>query len=291
MRASVLILIAATGLMIGACSSSPEPRGSGPEPVGTTTTPTKSRWSSYLQVMSDKERLEFLEIRDNFEREQWLRRNGIDVRVDLDRRLSRGLSIDAAKNRVAEPLDEQTKSGDTTMLFYSRYNTESSTNFWLMFQKNELVSWDSYSIEDVRREREILDVEARLMDKFNTVLERGMGMAEIRLQAENAQESLDRVRLAHREDLDDPDFKGRRKIKPGMTNYLVAEALLHAETQNELFEWFHGREPDHIIVHRPFETQQYFMTYTDLWGAETEIIVEFVFQNGMLENWFVYHED
>jgi hypothetical protein len=290
MRASVLLIVAAAGLLIGACSSSPDVRGSGPEAVGTAGTPTKSRWSPYLQVMTDKERIEFLGIDDTFDREQWIRRNGIDVRADLDRRLSRGLSLAAAKNRIDAPLDETSERGDTTMLFYSRFNTESSTNFWLMFQNDQLVSWDSYPVEDQRREREILDFEARLMNKFNTVLKRGIGMAEIKIQAANAQENLNRVRLAHREDAPDPDFKGRAEIKVDMSDYLVAEALLYAETQNELFAWFQGREADHIIVHRPFETHQYFMTYTDLWGNETEIIVEFVFRSGALENWFIYHE-
>lgn len=290
MRASVLLMMAAAGLLIGACSSGPEARGSGPEAVGTTGTPTKSRWSPYLQVMSDNERIEFLAIEDNFEREQWIRRKGIDVRADLDRRLSRGLSLAAAQNRIDAPLDEKSERGDTTMLFYSRFNTESSTNFWLMFQNNQLVSWDSYAVEDQRREREILDFEARLMNKFNTVLKRGMGVEEIRRQAANSRENLNRVRLAHRESMPDPTFKGRAEIKADTSDYLVAEALLFAETQAELFAWFQGREPDHIVVHRPFETHKYFMTHVDLWGNETEIIIEFVFRSGSLENWFIYHD-
>ena len=51
-----------------------------------------------------------------------------------------------------------------------------------------------------------------------------------------------------------------------------------------------GREADHIIIHRPYETHQYFMTFTDLDGTETIVTAEFIFENGLLQDWFVYHE-
>lgn len=289
MRSSVLIVLASCGLMLAAgCSSGPEVRGYGPESVGTTSSPTRSRWSANLQVMTDKERTTFLGIEDSFEREQWIRRNGIDVRTDLDRKLSRGISVDAAKRRIIETPDEVTKRGDTTMLFYSRFNTESRTNFWLMFESDQLVSWNAHTIEQQHRERHLLDFEAALMEKFNTVLERGIGVNEIKRQANNARDDLNRVELAHREKLGDPNYKGARSVSGG--DYLIAEDLLYAKSRNELFSWFQGREPDHIIVHRPFETHQYYMTYSDLNGEETIVVAEFIFRDGLLEDWFVYHE-
>ena len=289
MRSSVLIILASCALMVGAgSSSSPEVRGSGPEAVDGLSTPTRTRWSPYLQVMTDKERTEFLGISDTFEREQWLRRNGVDVRADLDRKLSRGISVDAAKRRIIEAPDEVTKRGDTTMLFYSRFNTESRTNFWLMFESDQLVSWNAHTIEQQHRERHLLDFEASLMEKFNTVLERGIGINEINRQANNARDDLNRVELAHRERLADPDYKGVGSVSSG--DYLIAEDVLYARTRNELFSWFQGREADHVIIHRPFETHQYYMTFKDLNGEETIVTAEFVFRDGLLEDWFVFHE-
>ncbi|MCB9894622.1 MAG: hypothetical protein H6839_09245 [Planctomycetes bacterium] len=289
MRISVLFFVLAGALaLVAGCSSGPEVRGDGPTAVGTVSTPTKSRWSTYLQVMSDKERTTFLDIADSFEREQWIRRNGIDVRADLDRRLSRGISVDAAKRRIEEAPDEVTKRGDSTMIFYSRYNTESRTNFWLLFRADQLVSWNAHTIAEQDRERHLLEFESALMDKFDTVLKRGIGMAEINRNADNARDDLNRVELHHREKIGDPDFKGARQVSSD--NYLAAEDLLYARSRNELFEWFQGREPDHIIIHRPFETHQYFMTYTDLDGTLTVVTAEFIFENGLLQDWFVYHE-
>ena len=288
MRIGVMLVLVATGLMLCACSSSPEVRGSGPEAVGSVSTPTKSRWSRYLQVMTDLERTTFLNLEDSFEREQWVRRNGIDVRADLNTRLSRGISVDAAKRRIVEMPDEVSKKGSTTMLFYSRFNTESRTNFWLLFRGDQLVSWNAHTKAQMDRERDLLEFESSLMDKFDTVLEKGMGIKEISRQADNARDDLNRTELAHRERIGDPNYKGVRSVSSG--DYLIAEDLLYARDRNELFAWFQGRQPDHIIIHRPYETHQYFMTYTDLKGNETIVTAEFIFMNGLLQDWFVYHE-
>ena len=286
---NVFVLTGCALLMLAGCSSSgPEVRGSGPETMGTVSTPTKSRWSKYLQVMTDLERVTFLDIEDNLEREQWIRRNGIDVRADLNTRLAKGISVDAAKRRILEPPDEVTKRGDTTMMFYSRYNTQSRTNFWLLFKADQLVSWNAYTEASMDAERHLLDFESRLMDKFDTVLERGMGISEIRRQAENAREDLNRVSLAHGERMSNEKYKGVRSVSSG--DYLIAEDMLYALQRDELFAWFQGREANHIIIHRPYETHQYFMTHTDLDGTETQVVAEFIFMNGLLEDWFVYHE-
>jgi hypothetical protein len=288
MRNCVLLILLGCGLVLGACSSGPEVRGGGPEAVGAVSTPTKSRWSRYLQVMTDLERITFLDIADSSEREQWIRRNGIDVRADLNARLSRGISVESAKRRIVEVPDETTRRGETTMLFYSRYNTESRTNFWLLFRGDQLVSWNAHTIAQMDRERHLLEFESALMDKFDTVLKRGMGVNEIRRQADNARDNLNKVELAHRERLGSPDYQGARKVSSG--DYLVAEDLLYARSRNELFAWFQGREPDRIVVHRPYESHHYYMTHTDLRGNETIVTAEFVFMNGLLEAWYVYHE-
>ncbi len=288
MRFAFLPVLFVVALLGAACSSGPEVRGNGPEAVGTASTPTRTRWSTHLQVMTDKERLEFLAIEDSVEREQWLRRSGIDVRAELAGRLTRGISVETARRRIIEAPDEVSKDGSTTMLFYSRFNTQSRTNFYLMFESDQLISWNSYTLENQEREKSLLEFEARLMRKFNTVLERGMGAPAIRKQAENAQADLNRVELAHREKIADPNFKGAGKAS--YSDYIVAEELLYARTRNELFAWFQNRNPDRIIIHRPFETQQYYMIHKDARGRETQVIAEFVFEGGMLQAWYVYHE-
>lgn len=289
MRFAFLPVLFSAALIGVGCSSGPEVRGRGPEGLGTVSAPTKTRWSSYLQVMTDKERLEFLAIEDSFDREQWIRRQGIDVRADLAGRLARGISVEAAKRRIIEVPDEVSKDGSTTMLFYSRYNTQSRTNFYLMFEADQLVSWNSYTLEEQEREKHLLEFEARLMRKFNTVLEVGMGAPAIRKQAENAQADLNRVELAHREKIANPDFKGAGKAS--FSDYIVAESLLYAKGRNELFAWFQNREADKVIIHRPFETHQYYMTHKDIRGRETQVIAEFVFESGRLVAWYVFHEE
>ncbi|MBX3473355.1 MAG: hypothetical protein KF754_03165 [Planctomycetes bacterium] len=288
MRIAFLPVLMFALLAGAACSSGPEVKGRGPTALGTVSAPTKTRWSGYLQVMSDKERLEFLAIDDSFEREQWIRRHGVDVRADLAGRLARGISVEAAKRRIIEAPDEVTKDGSTTMLFYSRYNTQSRTNFYLLFESDQLVSWNSYTLEEQERERHLLEFEAKLMRKFNTVLEVGMGAPAIRKQAENAQSDLNRVELAHREKIANPDFKGAGA--PSFSDYIVAETLLYARSRNELFAWFQNRTADKIVIHRPFESHQYYMTHKDIRGRETQVIAEFLFESGRLVAWYVYHE-
>ena len=190
MRGLTLAFVAVCGLVLVGCSSSPDVRGPGPEAVGGISTPTRSAWSRYIQVMTDKERVEFLDIEDTAERHQWLRRNGIDVRADLDRKLSRGISVESAKRRIEEIPEEVSKRGDTTMLFYSRYNTESRTNFWLLFKGDQLVNWNAHTIAQMDRERHLLNFQSDLMAKFDTVLHRGMGMNEIVRQANRARDHL-----------------------------------------------------------------------------------------------------
>lgn len=289
MRYAFLPVLLLCALIGAGCSSGPEVRGNGPEGLGTVSAPTKTRWSAYLQVMTDKERLEFLDIQDSFDREQWIRRQGIDVRADLQGRLARGISVEAARRRIFEVPDEVSKDGTTTMLFYSRYNTQSRTNFYLMFESDQLVSWNSYTLEEQEREKSLLEFEAKLMRKFNTVLEVGMGAPAIRKQAENAQADLNRVELAHREKIANPDFKGAGKAS--FSDYIVAESLLYAKNRAELFAWFQNRDADKVIIHRPFETHQYYMVHRDVRGRETVVTAEFVFESGRLQQWYVYHEE
>lgn len=289
MRKALLLFACVAALVLAACGSSEKFPGRGPtaidQPSGA---PTRSRWSQYLVVMTDKERTEFLDIQGEFEREQWVRRNGIDVRADLSRRLARGISVEAAKRRILEVPDETHKHGRSTYLFYSRFNTASRTHFWLRFENDQLLSWNSYTQEQQDRERELIEFETRLMRKFDTVLAKGMGVAEIKRQADNARQDLNKVEMAYRERMADPNYKGGRNV--GSRDYIIAENLLYARTRNELFEWFQGREADKIIIHRPFETHQYYMLHRDIRGVERIVTAEFVFENGGLVDWFVFHE-
>jgi hypothetical protein len=289
-KATLLLLGVAVGLLVGCGSSEPFP-GRGPETINQpATAPVRSHWSSYLVVMTDKERTEFLAIEGDQSREQWLRRTGVDVRADLSGRLSRGISVESARRRIMDVPDQTHRDGRTTMLFYSRFNTESRTYFWLKFENDQLISWNSYTREQQDREREVLEFEQKLMRKFDATLERGMGINEINRQAANARTDLNRVQDTYRDTVSDSDYKGVYS-KANTRSYLVAENLLYAQTRNELFEWFQGRQPDKVIIQRPFETHRYFSTYKDLRGRETVITVEFVFEDNQLLDWFVFHEN
>jgi hypothetical protein len=288
MRLAFLPLLFALALVVGACGSSPEPQGEGPVDMRPPSAPSRSQWNNHLQAMTDKERIEFLSIMDDTGRRQWLQRNGIDVRADLNARLVRGISVDAARQRIIEKPEEVSKDGSTTMLFYSRFNTQTRTNFYLLFESDQLVSWNSYTIEKQAREKHLLEFEARLMKRFNAVLERGMGVNAIRKQAENAQADVNRVELANRDKLSSDTYKGAGKAS--FSDYIVAENLLYARNRNELFSWFQNRQPDKVISQTPFERHQYFMTHKDPRGNENVVIAEFVFHNGLLEAWYVYHE-
>lgn len=285
----LVLLCAGALLLVAGCSSGPEVRGSGPEAVGSgPSAPSRSQWTRLLNVMSDKERVEFQRVKDDFERNQWIRRYGIDVRADLADKLARGISVEAARRRIIEVPDETVRDGRTTMLFYSRFNTESHTNFWLKFENDQLLSWNAYTEAHQRRERDVLNFEADLMRNFDIVLERGMGMHQIRRQANNAQEDLNRVELAHRERIYSDEYKGTGKVS--YSDYILAEHLLLARSRNQMFKWFQGRTPDKVTIHRPYETHQYYVLHTDIRGNETVVTVEFVFLNGLLEAWHVFHD-
>jgi hypothetical protein len=285
-----MLLGSVVALISGCGSSEKEFPGRGPEAVDRpATAPTRSRWSQYLVVMSDKERTEFLSIADDTQREKWLRRTGIDVRAELSSSLSRGISVEAARGRLDDAPEEVKRDGRTTMLFYSRYNTESRTHYWLKFENDQLLSWNSYTKNEMDREREVLEFEQALMRKFNTVLERGMGMNEINRQAAAARDNLNKVEGAYRERISEPEYKGVYS-KPGSRDYIIAENLLHAQRRNELFQWFQGRAPDRVIIHRPFETHRYFVLHRDLRGNETIVNAEFIFEDSRLVDWFVYHD-
>ncbi len=247
-----------------------------------------STWGKYLDVMTDKERDEFFAISDSFERKQWVRRNGVDVRADLAKKLTKGLKKGAAMKRIKDRVEDTIENGDSTLVLYSRFNTVSRTNFYLVFHKNTLASWGSYTRENQDRNREVFDFESRLMRKFDTVLKVDMGANEIRKQAENARKGLNDVKIATRDVTGEPDYKGTHTNS--YANYIVAEQILLAETRNELFKWFQGRDADKVLVQRPYETHQYYMLYTAADGAETVITAEFVFKDGLLKRWFVYHE-
>ncbi len=282
----------APSMFVASCSSDPEVRGNGPEYVGNATAPTRTRWSRYLQVMSDKERITFMEIEDDFDREQWIRREGIDVREELSRKLARGMSVAAAKSRMDGKPDEEIDRNDSTMLFYSAFNTRSRTNVYLKFDADSLTSWGSYTIEQQDRQRDLLNFESDLMRLFNRVLKRGMAPSTIRNTAKNAQEDVNRTRLANRDYLDNREEQdGALKHKSNTYDFVVEESLLLAEMRNDLYAWFRGREPDEVILHRPFETHRYKVDFKSRRGYEETVIVDFVYKSGMLEEWYVYHDE
>ena len=238
--------------------------------------------------MTNRERETFLDIFGGFDRQQWIRRQGIDVRADLNRQLSRGISVLAAKKRLSDPLELTDKRGNTTMLYYSRFNTQSRTSYYLKFRDDQLVSWNAYTREQQDRQRGLLAFENRLMRRFDITLERGMGIRAIKSQAKFARDQLNRVELALRDTITSDEYKGVGK--PSASDYIVAETILLAQSRNELFAWFYNREPDKIVIHRPFETHQYFLSYKSVRGDTETVIVEFVFRGGLLEVWYVYHD-
>ncbi|MHC4841144.1 MAG: hypothetical protein ACYTDT_09350 [Planctomycetota bacterium] len=284
MRITLLTILGMLVLVCTGCGSTHSHDGEGHE----TRSHPPSRWGKYLEVMTDKERDEFFGISDTFDRNQWIRTNGMDVRVDLAKVLSKGMSKSAAKKSVKDPVEDTVDNGDSHMAFYSRFNTVSRTNYYLVFHKGKLASWHSYTREDQDRNRELFAFESKLMRKFDTVLEVGMGVNEIRRQAENARNDLNRVKVATRDVTSEDTYKGVRSASYG--NYIIAEQLLLAESRNELFKWFQGRDADKIVVQRPYENHQYYMVHKDLRGNETVVIAEFVFRDGLLKRWFVYHE-
>ncbi|MDH5642054.1 MAG: hypothetical protein OEY28_12235, partial [Nitrospira sp.] len=276
-------------LVTVACGSDPEPMGRGPEVVEEVRARHATRWSRYLEVMSDKERLEFFEIDEDDDRDQWLRRNGLDVRADLHARLEVGLSVSAAKNRMRDEIDEEVRRGDETTLHYSRFNTLSRTNYYLHFVNDRLEGWDAYTTEAQDRDRGLREFEQRLRRRFDITLKVGMGPDAIRKLATNAQRHLDDVRAAHAEELNSGDYKGGQT--PSSTGYIIDEQIRLAESRNALYAWFNNREPDEEIVHGHRVTHRYLISYKSLRGRTETVTVDFMFNDGRLAKWYVYHEE
>jgi len=315
MRYALICALSLLALISGACSSSRDVQGEGPRAIGSGEAPQPGPWSKYVQVMTERERLEFLEIIDDSERKLWLARNGVDVRAELATRLSRGISVDAAKRRINDPLDAEDKRGGDTMLYYSRYNTQSRTNYYLHFRADQLMSWNTYTLEQQERTLGLVQFETELVRKFDAYLERGMGPATIRSLGSNSKKHLDNTNLALRERTSDGDYKGPVEVvtetgpdgkprnvakrggtkestfnRPDFKNYAVAEQVLLAQTKADMLAWF-DREPDNKIAHRPFENHLFYLPYKSVRGATETVIVEFVFRDGRLEDWFVYHDE
>lgn len=313
-----LICAFMAGLIAG-CSSGPSAMGEGPQPMGRGNTPQPGAWSKYIQVMTERERLEFLNIMDDKDRRQWIARKGIDVRAELSERLSRGISVEAAKRRINDPLDSESKRGNETMLYYSRFNTESRTNYYLTFRSDQLTNWNTYTLAEQQRTMGLVSFENELMRKFDAYLEPGMGPETIRSLGTQAKKNLDNTNLALRERLSDPNFKGsvevvveagpdgkpRNVARRGGTRETiyhhpyyederkgaeVEEQLLLARGKADFLAWF-DRDADYKIIHRPFETHQFFLTYKSARGEIETVTVEFVYRDGLLEEWYVYHEE
>jgi len=292
MRLCILPSVVVLALALAACQSSPEPQGEGPRDMRPPSAPSRSQWNAYLRSMSENERLEFLAIQDDTARMQWLRRTGIDVRTDLDGRLARGLTVADARARIPEKPEDISRDGTTTMLFYSRFNTQSRTNFYLLFEADQLVSWNSFTLEKQERQKSLLDYEARLMKKFNIMLRRGMGMNAIRRQAENAQADENSARIAVSETLQGSRNRTYRGAgQATFSDYVVAESLLYAKDRNELYSWFLNRQPDKVVSQQPYERHLYYVPHRDARGNDATVIVELVFLNGQLEAWYVFHEE
>jgi hypothetical protein len=315
MRYALIFALAFLVFATAACSSKPKPVGDGPQPIGGKGAPQPGAWSKYIQVMSERERLEFHAIIDDEDRRTWVARNGIDVRAELAERLSRGISVEAAKRRITDTLEHEDKRGLDTSLFYSRYNTESRTKYYLNFRSDQLVSWNTYTLAQQDRTLALVKFVVELLRKFDAYLERGMGPETIRSLGSRSKKHLDDVNLINREALSNPDYKGAVEVKsevgpdgkprnvasrggtresrfnkPDFKNYLVAEQVLLAESKAEMLAWF-DRDPDRKIVHRPFETHQFFLQYKPVRGKAEVVTVEFVYREGLLEDWFVYHEE
>lgn len=322
MRYALIFALALAAVTSAACSSGPEVQGNAPQPVGGGASPQRGTWSKYIQVMTERERMAFFDLIDDHDRRLWLTRNGIDVRAELAERLVRGISVDAAKRRINDPLDHEEKRGQDTMLFYSRYNTESRTNYYLQFRSDQLISWNTYTLAQQERTLGLMRFELDLIRKFDAYLEPGMGPEEIRSLATRSKKNADDTALALRDRVTDGNYKGPvevvaeegpdgkkvLKAKRGgsretvyhqpwlegtnayTTSHVVEERMLMAQSKAEMLAWV-DREPDNRIIHRPFETHQFFLAYKSTRGAVERVTVEFVYRNGLLENWFVYHDE
>lgn len=313
------LICALLAAMVGGCSSGPSVRGEGPRPITSSSAPTPGPWSKYIQVMTERERMEFMGIMDDGERRRWIARQGIDVRVDLAERLTRGISVEAAKRRISDPLEAEDKRGTETMLYYSRFNTETRTKYYLSFRSDQLVSWNTYTLAQQDRTLGLITFENELMRKFDAYLKPGMGPDGIRSLGVQAKKHLDATQLALRERLTDSNYKGpvevvveqgpdgkpRNVARRGGTREAiynhpyyederksleVQEQMELARGKAELLSWF-DREPDYKIIHRPFETHQFFLTYKSVRGDVETVTVEFVFRDMRLEAWYVYHEE
>jgi len=274
-------------------------------------------------VMTDRERIEFLNILDDSDRRRWVRVNGIDVRAELAGKLARGLTLETAKRRLSDKLDVEEARGDSVMLYYSRFNGDTRTNYYLKFESNQLVNWNTYTVAQQDRTMELMTFEAEIMRRLDIALKPGMGPETIRKMAFIANERLNEVLQGrHRDRLKDDNVKDRTDYKrrvvvdydektgqytvtvpekpgegqevivhrPSTDNYIVEEQVIMTTAQADFLGWF-AKEPQRKIIHRPFETHQFLLPYKSKRGVKETVVVEFSFRDGLLEQWFVYHDE
>ncbi|MCC6575371.1 MAG: hypothetical protein IT462_16465 [Planctomycetes bacterium] len=317
----VLLALTAASVIAGCAGPKADVRGEGPDATPTTRTAHHAtQWQQYLRVMSERERIEFLNILGDADRRQWVRTNGIDVRAELANKLARGITMETAKRRLNDPVESQETRGDATMLYYSRFNGDTRTNYYLKFESNQLVNWNTYTIAQQDRTLDLVTFEAEISRRLDIALRPGMGAHQITQLANLARKRLDdvmqgpyRERITNTDADGHNDYKRRVKIeidektgkyvaktadggsevivhRPGADNYLVEEQVLLTTAQADFLGWF-ALEPSRKIIHRPFETHLFYIPYKNKRGKAETVIVEFSYKDGLLEQWFVYHDE
>jgi hypothetical protein len=246
----------------------------------------QSRWNELRSAMTPSERTRFDQIHDEDARLRFARANGVDVRIELPKRVSFGMNRDEVIQAI-DGLADSFTMGDSraNRLHASVFNGEASTQMDFEFDADTggLASWTSYVANATNRTAAI---EAALQGRLDRVLRVGMGQQEITQSYNRARRlasDYDRKAIERRGDTS--SYRGFKTASAG--DFATEAAWIRANSSAAFYEVL-NRAADYTR----FEGSNEFWYHTiRIEGLEERVVIEYRFENKRLTSWWVYTSD
>lgn len=138
-------------------------------------------YDAALRLMNEKERVGFFDLANDYDRDQYLRLKGVDVRVDLTNLLTSGgqlIDRDTLVERM-QPYTLETQPayfGRTETFLYRWFAGQGYTLIFINVYEGTVTNWGSYLEPDWQREQYILEQCAKIRKTMSLVVEEGEAM-------------------------------------------------------------------------------------------------------------------
>ena len=294
MLRSLLALIALSG-MFTACTTVPadtfntneDKPTSGPLQV-TADAAGASAFSPYTAVMTPSERYQFSALKESDHQWRYIRGQGIDVRREMADRLQVGMDKPTVKAALAGLDGVPMKRKDGSLL-YRVYNGTSSTYMSCSFgSEGALVSWVSYTDNEVAHHSSIEEASEDLRVRLDAVLRKGMGVNEIRRSVNKAKQLVAEFETQMRDRVTSEDSYSGMHAPSEDGDFHVAAEIHRARAIVKAYEVL-DRDPDHI--RREVNSEYWYHIVPSMLDDDRYIVIEYRFEHSKLISWYVYPTD